>query len=350
MLALLLVACGSAGPGRTAPATRDVLAVPGAADQATLSGVGSTFVEPLLRQWIERYKALAPGVTIDYEAVNSAEGVDRLVDGEGDFFTSEFALSDVEEVTLGGSEVVAQVPWAASAIAIAYNLPDVGQLRLSPSTLAGIFSGRITRWTDSAIRADNGDARLPDLPISVIYRSDPSGTTWTFTAYLSDSGSGWTSGPSRTGRSFRGSGAAGSDGVTEALARTNGSIGYVQLGRARQASLGVALLGNRAGRFVEPTPAAVNAALVTAGLRSFGTVVQPNYNPDAPGAYPLSTVSYLLFRRDAGDPDKVRALQHFASWALSEGQRMAEPLGYTRVPRQFQVPGLTALQKPRRAS
>ena len=348
VLALVLAACGSAGPGRTVPSARDVLVTPGAADRATLTGAGSTFVEPLLREWIDRYKALAPGVTIDYEATSSPEGIDALVDGERDFGTSDFPLSEVEEATLGGSDALVQVPWAAGAIAIAYNLRDVGELRLSPSTLAGIFSGRITRWTDAAIRADNGDASLPDMPISVLYRADESGSTWIFTSYLSDfgSGSGWALGPGRTVRFPRGSGTSGSEEMTAALARTNGSIGYVQLSWARRASLTVARLGNRAGRFVEPTPEAVNAALVTAGLRSYGTTAHLNFAPEAPDAYPLSTFSYLLFRRDLGDADKARALQHFAVWALSEGQRVAELLGYARVPRQFQLPALTALQKP----
>ncbi len=322
-----------------------MLVIPGAGDRATVSGAGSTFVEPLLRQWIDRYKVLAPGVTIAYEAVGSPVGVGRMVTGEGDFFTSEFPLSEVQEATLGGSEAILQVPWAAGAIAAAYNLPEVGQLRLAPSTLAGIFSGRITRWTDPAIRADNSDVRLPDLPISVVYRSDESGTTWIFSSYLSDSAPGWTLGRGRTIRLPRGSGAVGSNGVVESLSRTTGSIGYVQLSWARQASLGVAMLGNRSGRFVGPTPEAVNAALVSADLRAYGTTAQLNFNTEAPGAYPLSTFSYLILRRDMADVDKARALLHFASWALGEGQRMAEPLGYARVPRQFQLPGLSALQK-----
>jgi phosphate transport system substrate-binding protein len=346
ILTTLLSACGGAGSERFIPTGQEVLPTPGARDQATLTGAGSTFVEPLLREWIARYRALAPQVTVNYESAGSAVGIGRLVAGEGDFSTSDFPLSEVQEATLGGSEAVIQVPWAAGAIAVAYNLPDAGPVRLSPSTLSGIFSGRITRWTDAAIRGDNPDSRLPDLAISVVYRSDESGTTWIFTSFLSDSDSGWPLGPGRAVRFPRGTGVVGSDAVAAAVARTPGAVGYVQLSFAKKASLGVALVGNRSGRFVEPTPEAVNAALVMGGLRSYGTTVQLNLNPDAPGAYPLSTLSYLMYRKDMADAEKARALQHFAIWALGEGQRMAEPLGYAPVPRQFQIPGIVAIQKP----
>jgi phosphate transport system substrate-binding protein len=347
-LTLLVAACGGRDPGQSPPVARDILNVPGARDRAALSGVGSSFVEPLLREWIGRYKTLAPEVTIDYEATGSPVAVERLLDGEGDFFASDVYLSELQEVTLGGSDAVVQVPWAAGAIALAYNLPDVGQLRLSPQAVAGIFSGRITRWDDAAIRSDNPDVPLPGIPISVVYRSDESGTSSVFTTYLSEVVPGWPLGSGRTVRFPRGSSAAGSEGVAAAVARTTGAVGYVGLAWARRASLSVALLGNRAGRFVEPTPEAVNAALVNAGLRPYGTIAQLNFNPESPGAYPLSTFSYLLYRRDLADSDsdKATALRHFAAWASSEGQRMAEPLGYGKVPRQFQVPGLSALQKP----
>ena len=343
---MVLAACGG-GSGRTASETREIPATPGAADRATLSGSGSTFVEPLLRQWIDRYRTLAPEVTIDYEATGSGVGVDHLLGGEGDFVASDTPLSEVQEASLGGSDAVLQIPWAAGAIAVAYNLPDVGRLRLSPQTLAGVFSGRITRWNDAAIRSDNGDLRLPDLPISVISRADESGTTALFTTYLAEtSQGGWSLGAGKLVRFPRGSAVSGSEAVAAAVARTSGAVGYVQLSWARRAGAGVALLGNRAGRFVEPTPEAVNAALLAGGLRPYGTTVNLQFNPDAPGAYPLAGFSYLMYRREPADPEKATALRHFAAWALSEGQRMAEPLGYTRVPRQFQIPGLSALQKP----
>ena len=304
-------------------------------------------MEPLLREWVERYKALAPNVAISYEGTGSLAAVEQFKDGEGgDFFASDIPLTDVEAVTLGGSDEYVQVPWAAGAIAAAYNLPDVPELRLAPDTLAAIFSGRILRWDDAAVRADNPGARLPAQAISVIFRSDGSGTTAVFTSYLDAAGSGgWGLGTGDDVVFPRGSGARGSEGVAAAVKRTTGAIGYMQVAHARQAGLGIAMLGNRAGLFLAPTPEAVNATLAGATLRPFSTTADLLFTPDAPGAYPLATVTYLLFRRNGLDPGKDRALRHFASWAIGEGQRFAEPLGYTRLPRQIQVPAMTAVNE-----
>jgi phosphate transport system substrate-binding protein len=317
-------------------------------DRAVLSGFGSTFVEPLLRHWIDRYKAIAPEVTIEYEAIGSGSGISRFRTGEGDFATSDVPLSEFEEVSAGGSDVVAQVPWASGAIAIAYNLPGLenAPLHLSPQVVAAVFSGRLQRWDDPAIRTDNADLRLPNLPIQVVTRADSSGTTAVFTDFLHAAvGEAWGLGGGRAIRFPRGTAVTGSEAVVATVERVPGAVGYVQLSYAQRAGLGVALLGNRAGRFVAPTPDAVNAALVAAGLRSFSTTARLRFNVDAPGAYPLSTFSYLLYRREGLDPDKAQALRHFAVWALTEGQRLGESVGYAPVPRQFQVPALTAVEK-----
>jgi phosphate transport system substrate-binding protein len=312
-----------------------------------LVGSGSTFVEPALRQWVERYRAIAPGVTIEYEGVGSAEALDRLHDGEGDFFTREQPLTELDEATLGGSQAIVQIPWSAGPIAVAYNLQGVEGLRLSPQTLAGIFAGRVLRWDDPSVRTDNPDVRLPSLPIQVVYRADASGTTEIFTAYIGAASGVWPGvlGSDTIVRFPRGTGVRGSEAVAAAVGASNGAVGYVQLSYARQASLSVALLGNRAGNFVAPTSDSVNAALVGAEARPFGNTARLLFTPDSPGAYPLATFSYLMFRREGLDPAKAQALRHFAMWALGEGQRMAEPLGYTVVPRPFQVPALTTLQR-----
>ncbi|MFP5317431.1 MAG: phosphate ABC transporter substrate-binding protein PstS [Acidimicrobiia bacterium] len=350
VVALLAGGCG--GDTRVAAPSRPI-APAGAGDTAVLEGIGSTFVEPLVREWIRRYQALAPGVTINYEATGSITALTRLKSGlrgtsgaGGDFFASDVPLTDVEAVTLGGSQAYVQVPWAAGAIAAVYNLPDVPDLRLSPDTLAAMFSGRITRWDDPAVRADNPGVRMPALAVSVVYRVDGSGTTSVFTSYLDAAGSGgWGLGRGDDVVFPRGTGVRGSEAVVAAVRRTAGAVGYVQLAHAHQAGLPVARLGNRAGNFLAPTSDAVNATLAGATLRSASTTADLLFTPDAPGAYPLATVTYLLFRRDGLEPDKVTALRHFAAWAVGEGQRFAEPLGYARLPRQFQGPALTELNE-----
>ena len=308
--------------------------------------MGSTLVEPLLRAWIDQYRTLAPDVVFRYAAAGSPEAIDRLTSGDtgDDFYASDVPLTEIQEVTMGASQEIVDVPWAASAIAVAYNLPDLPGLHLSPDTVAGIFAGKILHWDDVAIKADNDGVKLPSTSISVVSRSDPSGTTKVFSSYLSAAAGGtWDLGSHDTVRFPRGTSAAGSSGVAAAVKKTTGAVGYVDLAHARQQGLGVAALGNRAGRFVDPTPDAVNAALAAANTRPFGTTAKLLFTPDSPGAYPLSTLSYLLFRRHGMAPDKAAALRHFAVWALGEGQRLAEPLGYTPVPRQLQVLALDAL-------
>ncbi|HEX6596191.1 MAG TPA: phosphate ABC transporter substrate-binding protein PstS [Acidimicrobiales bacterium] len=341
---MVATACGRSGEGRVAPPSRDITPA-GAGDSAVLAGSGSTFVEPLLREWIGRYKALAPDVTINYEPTASLAAVERFTSGgAGDFFASDVPLTDVQAVTLGGSEEYVQVPWAAGAIAAVYNLPDLPDLRLSPDTLASLFSGRIVRWDDPAIRADNPGTRLPSLAVSVVYRSDGSGTSRVFTSYLDAAGAGgWGLGTGRNVVFPRGTGVRSSEAVVAAVQRTPGAVGYVQLAHARQGGLAVARLGNRAGNFLAPTTEAVSGALGAATLRDSSTTADLLFTPDSPGTYPLATFTYLLVRRNGLDPEKEAALRHFATWAMSEGQRFAEPLGYTRVPRQYQVPALTAL-------
>lgn len=283
-------------------------------------------------------------MAIDYEAAGSGVAIDRFKAGEGQFVASDVPLSERDEVTLGGSQAFLQAPWAAGAIAITYNLPDVGELRLSPSTLSGIFGGRILRWDEPEIKADNPNVKLPSLAIQTIVRSDGSGTTQVFSSYLQET-AGWGLGVGLTVRFPRGQGVQGSEGVTSAVKRIAGAIGYVGLSHARKADLPVALLGNRAKQFVAPTPEAVNAALAGATLRPYGTVARLYFLPESPDAYPLSTFTYLIFRRTGLDPAVATALRHFAAWAVTDGQRYAEALGYVALPRTFSTASLNAIQQ-----
>lgn len=341
---LALTACGEPS-NIVGPASLDLAAAPGADDEASLVGAGSTFVTNLLAGWSEQYLRVAPGVTIAYDAAGSPEGVSRLRERSVDFATSDLPLTDLEEVYVGGSAQVTQVPWAAGAIGVLYNLPGVGGLRLTPQVVAGIFSGSVQRWNAEVIRADNPAADLPNLAIQVVHRSDASATTALFTRYLKEAGgSRLPAGPTISWP--RGTGAQGSAGVAAGVARTEGAIGYAQVSYAAPAELDVALLRNRSGAFVAPTPDAVAAALAAAETDRFEPTLSLYFLADSPGSYPLSTVSYLLYRRDLEDPAKAAAMRHFADWALGEGQRSAESLGYAPVPLAIRRLASIALQRP----
>ena len=346
LLAVVTTACGTDDNSARLGARRSTSGpVPGANDAAVISGAGATFPATLVQEWIKHYTVLAPGVTINYQPIGSGAGIQQLTSKTVDFAGSDVPLKESEVAATGGPGAVVQVPWTAGGVAVEYNLPGVDGLRLSPDALAGIFAGRITRWNDPAIKDDNPRVSLPAEGIQVVHRSDGSGTTQVFTEYLAavapeiwtfPSGKDWPAGTAGTG-------AKGSDGVTAAVKQSVGAIGYAEPSFPKQAGLGIATVRNAAGRFVGPTAEAVSAALASATVRPEGTLTL-NFAPVSPAAYPISSASYLLFYRSMPDPAKETALRHFAEWALTEGQELAEGLDYAPLPEPVQVIALAAVK------
>jgi phosphate transport system substrate-binding protein len=319
-------------------------AVVGKDDQATLSGAGATFPATLVQEWIKQYRPLVPGVTVNYQPIGSGAGIQQLTSKTVDFAGSDVPLKASEIEATGGPGAVVQVPWTAGGVAVEYNLPGVDGLRLTAEALAGIFAGSVTRWNDPAIKVENPGAPLPASGIQVVHRSDGSGTTQVFTDYLKaaapaiwtfPSGKEW---PADTA----GTGAKGSDGVTAAVKQSAGAIGYSEPSFPKQAGLGIAAIRNAAGRFVSPEAKAVSTALAAATVTPEGTL-KLNFTPASPEAYPISSTSYLMFYRSAPDPTKDAALKHFAAWALTEGQTLAEGLDYAPIPEPVQVSALRSV-------
>ena len=347
-LALALVAggCGTDDNSARLSAGRPTGApVAGAEDVATLSGAGATFPATLVQEWIKQYRSLAPGVTVNYQPIGSGAGIQQLTSRTVDFAGSDVPLKDSEVAATGGTGAVVQVPWTAGGVAVEYNLPGTEGLRMSGEALAGIFAGRITRWNDPAIKVDNPTAALPASGIQVVHRADGSGTTQVFTDYLKavapgvwtfPSGKDWPAGTAGTG-------AKGSDGVTAAVKQSVGAIGYAEPSFAKQAQLGIATIRNESGRFVGPEALAVSAALAAAKVTSQGTL-ELSFTPTSPEAYPISSTSYLMFYRAATDPARDIALRHFAAWALTDGQDLAEGLDYAPLPEAVQASALGAVK------
>jgi phosphate transport system substrate-binding protein len=324
-------ACGRGGasPAGDEPVT----CAPG-----TISGAGATFPQAIVQQWIKDYGGACPRATVAYQAVGSGAGVQQFTAGTVDFGASDAVMTPEEqqaaERTVGP---VLHVPWTAGGIAIVYNLPAVADLRLRPDTVAGIFAGRITRWDDPVLAADNPEADLPATPIQVVHRSDGSGTTQVFTSYLTAvAPTVWNAGAAKDVPWPTGQGAKGSDGVTAVVKQTEGAISYTELSYAAANDLGVAQLRNPAGRFVGPTPAGVTAALedatVPADLR-----VQVTFTPTSPDAYPISTTSWALVPARPADPGRGALMQAFLLYALGPGQEAAAPLSFAPLPRPLAV-------------
>jgi phosphate transport system substrate-binding protein len=346
LTALAISGCGTDdNSSRLSAGRRPATPVAGADDQATLSGAGATFPATIIQEWIKQYRPLVPGVTVNYQPIGSGAGIQQLVSRTVDFAGSDVPLKASEVEATGGAGAVVQIPWTAGGVAVEYNLPGVDGLRLTPQALAGVFAGRITKWNDPAIKAENPNAALPGSGIQVVHRSDGSGTTQVFTDYLKavapdvwtyTSGKDW---PADT----PGTGAKGSDGVTAAVKQSVGAIGYAEPSYPKQAGLGIAHIRNTAGRFVGPEARAVSAALAAATVRPDGSLAL-NFTAPSPEAYPISSASYLMFYRAASDAGQDTALRHFAEWALTDGQELAEDLDYAPLPEPVQVAALAAVK------
>lgn len=315
--------------------------------QALLKGAGSTFVLPLVQQWLSLYRAGAVGgefssgntgldgdllgrAALDYEAIGSQAGVFRLQAKAVDFVFSELPLSSQE---LTKRELI-QIPVVSGGVAIVAHLPGIKDtLRLDGPTLAAIFRGRIARWNDAAIVALNPGIAFPDAGIEPLHRSDGSGSTYTLTRYLAAQDPQWQDvvGVDAVVRWPVGNGMRGSAGVARALIAKPGSIGYLDAVQARATGLSIVQMKNSAGYFVAPDAKAIEAATQSVPWHvSHDT--QPQFiNAPGEASYPVvATVLALLNEQPRSSGD--RRARAFLAWALTNGQTSARDLGYVALP------------------
>ncbi|MFL5542489.1 MAG: phosphate ABC transporter substrate-binding protein PstS, partial [Longimicrobiaceae bacterium] len=285
VLAALLAACGRGDAG-------DAKAAPGAAPaggSVSLTGAGATFPAPVYGKWFSDY-GQAHGVQVNYQSIGSGGGIQQVTAGTVDFGASDAPMSAEEEAKVPG---ILQLPTVLGAVAVTYNLPGVQQpLRLSGPVLASIFLGKVTKWNDAAIAADNPGVQLPNTNVAVVHRSDGSGTTFVFTDYLAKVSPEWKAGPG-SGKSVSwpgGLGAKGNEGVAGAVKQTAGAIGYVELAYAMQNQLSMAALKNQSGAYVSPTVDATAAAAAGVAERVAGGDFRVSLNNAAGAAtYPIAT-------------------------------------------------------------
>jgi len=311
----------------------------------TISGAGSSFVANIVQQWIKDYAAKCPGATVNYQSVGSGAGIQQFTSGTVDFAASDVPMkADEQKAADAKHGTVVHIPWSAGAIAIEYNLDGV-ELNLSPNTLAGIFAGKIKKWDDAAVKADNPNAKLPSTGIQVVHRSDGSGTTASFTEYLTAvAPTIWTAGSGKDVKWPTGQGAKGSDGVTAAVKQTNGAIGYAEVSYAKGAGLGIAKIKNAAGSFVGPEGDAVATALAGATTTGADLKLKVNYEPADAGAYPISTPTYVIVPSKPANAAKGKLLKAFVAYALTDGQRSAERLYYAPLPPSLAGKGEVAIE------
>ncbi|TMQ48454.1 MAG: phosphate ABC transporter substrate-binding protein PstS [Candidatus Eisenbacteria bacterium] len=302
------------------------------ASAQNLTGAGATFPYPLYSKWFDVYHEKT-GIQINYQSIGSGGGIQQVKAGTVDFGASDAALSNdrLKEMP----RRVLHFPTVAGAVAMAYNLQGfTGTLKLTPDLISGIYMGTITVWNDPKIAAANPGVTMPPAPILPIHRSDGSGTTNIFTTYLSLVSSKWKElvGANTAVSWPAGIGGKGNEGVAGLVRQSPGAIGYVELAYAKQNQLPVALVQNKAGKFVEPSLASTTAAVAAAADALTKDVRAPIANAAAPEAYPICGLTYLLVYQDQKDPARARALANFIDWAIHDGQALAESLDYARLP------------------
>jgi phosphate transport system substrate-binding protein len=224
------------------------------------------------------------------------------------------------------------VPITAGGIVISYNLPEVKELKLPRAVFADIFLGKVTTWNDPRIAAANPGVKLPAMPINVVHRSDGSGTTAVFSQHLAAVSPEWKT-KVGAGKSLQwpvGTGAKGNEGVSAQLLQSKGSIGYVEYGFAQQNHMQTAALENNAGHFVNYSPKAAKEALSKIAMPE--NFVAFASDPAGATAYPIVSYTWLLMYRHYDDHNKAAALKTFLDWALTDGQKVSDELGYVPLP------------------
>jgi len=304
------------------PATKASTAV-------SLAGAGATFPAPLYKKWIAVYSAAHPAVSISYKPVGSGEGIKRFVAETVDFAGSDEYLSPANAAKVESG--VATVPATAGMVVFAYNIPGVtGQIRLPRDVYADIFAGQIRRWNDPRIAAANPGIHFPNRDIALVARLDSSGTTAAFTRHLAAADPSWHTRGLGTGKLIAWPAktmlAAGNEGVAARIKISEGSIGYVEYGFAKRLGLPMAALQNKAGEFVAPTEAAAQLAL-SARVPQADALERSVVDPDAAGAYPIVSYTWLFLYRHYREPAKAAALRDFVAWGLSDGQQYGAELG-----------------------
>ncbi|MFI6600156.1 phosphate ABC transporter substrate-binding protein PstS [Nonomuraea sp. NPDC050536] len=298
----------------------------------TIVGSGSAEQVAAVNAWRTEFGQVVPSVRVDYRPVGSEAGVRDFISGAASFAGSDFVMSPQQQAQADKRcrGRAFHLPMLVSPIAVVYNLPDVPDLRLSPKALTGIFSGKITTWTDPAIAADNPGARLPGTGIHAFHRSDATGTSESVTTFLAETG-GWPYPPSTRWPAAGGAGADGPSSMTDAVLTTENSIGYVEYGYASGAELRTAKVRDAAGQFVALTPESASRSLAGAHIvgRNGDLAVKLDLSTREPGAYPLVRITYEIACAKGSPP----LLLGFLNYATSNaGQSNLSLVGYAPLP------------------
>ncbi|PWT89956.1 MAG: phosphate ABC transporter substrate-binding protein PstS [Blastocatellia bacterium] len=298
-----------------------------------LVGAGATFPNPIYQKWVSDYQKLHPDVKIDYQSIGSGGGIKQIKEQTVDFGASDAPMKD-EDLKSAPAELL-HIPTVLGAVVVTYNLSGVNQpLRFSPDVIADIFLGKIKKWNDPKIVADNPGVTLPAADITVVHRSESSGTSAVFTDYLSKVSPEW---KEKVGSGVQpswpvGLGGKGNEGVTGQVKSTPNTIAYVELAYAVNNKLPVGLIKNQAGAFIAPSLESVTAAAAESIATTPEDLRVSITNAAGKDAYPISSYTYILVYKQQKDPSKGKALVDFVWWGIHDGQAVTKDPTYPYAP------------------
>ena len=305
------------------------VAVGGAANAASLSGAGATFPAPVYAKWAEAYKAKT-GNSLNYQAIGSGGGIKQIIANTVDFGASDKPLKP-DALAADGLQ---QFPTVVGGVVPVMNLPGIkpGEVKITGPILADIYRGK--NWNDPVIASFNPGVKLPNLPITVVHRSDGSGTTFLFTSYLSLQAPHWASGPGASDSVNWpvGIGGKGNDGVAAFVKQTPGAIGYVEYAYAKQNHMTYAIMKNKSGRWVSPTAPAFAAAAAGAKWSAAPGYYLLLLDQPGAGSWPITGATFILMHTKQTNAATGGEVLKFFDWGYKNGNAQAEALDYVPLP------------------
>jgi len=319
-----------------------------AQQKVQINGAGATFPYPIYSKWFSEYNKLHPSVEINYQSIGSGGGI-RQLSNQTVFFGATDGPMTPEQMLAAPGKIL-HLPTVLGAVVPVYNIPGVStQLKFTGGLLADIFLGKITKWNDPTIMKLNPGVNLPGTDITVVHRSDGSGTSYIFVDYLAKLSAEWKQkvGVATAVNWPVGVGGKGNEGVSGLVTQTPGSIGYVELIYALQNKVSYGAVQNMAGDFVTATVESVSAAAAEA-VKSMPADFRVSItNAPGKGVYPISSFTWLLLYENPKDKAQSKVMVEFMKWALTDGKKYAAELGYAPLPQEVVKMEMAALAKIR---
>ncbi len=319
-------------------------------DKTSVTGAGATFPYPMYAKWFDTYNKLHPDIEINYQSIGSGGGIKQVTEGTVDFGATDGPMNDQqlkEFQDKRGCDIL-HFPTVLGGVVPTYNIPGVtGELKFTPAVLAAIYLGTVTKWNDPAIAGANPDMNLPGNDIVVVHRSDGSGTTYIWVDFLSKVSQDWKE-KVGVGTSVKwpvGLGGKGNEGVSGLVKQTPNSIGYVELIYASQNKLSYGSVQNAAGKFIKANLRSVTAAAAGAGKDMPDDFRVSITNAPGDGTYPIASFTWLLVPDQIKDNAKRNAIVDFLKWMLDEGQKAADALEYSPLPKEVMEKEKKAVEK-----